>query len=261
MKTVIMGAGAIGSLVGALLYKAYYDVSLIGRKAHVDAISGEGLEIECREAIDNSIKELTKKPVTVPAFTNTSDFGVSDLVIITTKAYDTEQALKYCEGIISEQTNVLSLQNGLGLRKIVQGFLCERFDEEIAIRNSYGGITSNGVEFLGSGRIRYNGAGKTVIGNYFRQENGQDIVDMFNSAGLETIYSSDISIDIWSKFLINVGINALATYHGVRNGELAKKDDLKNRKLNHLKYSASVFLNSSFRGAATSCVIIFSPFK
>jgi tRNA A37 threonylcarbamoyladenosine dehydratase len=45
-KIVVIGAGAIGSLVGGLLSRAGEDVTLIGRKAHVDAINKSGLIID-----------------------------------------------------------------------------------------------------------------------------------------------------------------------------------------------------------------------
>ena len=35
-KIAVIGAGAIGSLVGGLLSRAGEDITLIGRKAHVD---------------------------------------------------------------------------------------------------------------------------------------------------------------------------------------------------------------------------------
>src|SRR5437762_8558668 len=42
-KVVVLGAGAIGSLVGARLHEAGADVRLIGRQDHVDAIRANGL--------------------------------------------------------------------------------------------------------------------------------------------------------------------------------------------------------------------------
>ena len=49
VKIVIIGAGAIGSLFGGFLAKKGNDVSLIGRKPHVDKINEEELIIEATE--------------------------------------------------------------------------------------------------------------------------------------------------------------------------------------------------------------------
>ena len=46
MKTVILGAGALGCVMGGLIAEAGYDVTLIGRrKSHTDAIKEKGLSI------------------------------------------------------------------------------------------------------------------------------------------------------------------------------------------------------------------------
>ena len=46
MKMTVIGAGAIGSMIGGLLSKAGEDVTLVGRKAHVDAIKPNGLILD-----------------------------------------------------------------------------------------------------------------------------------------------------------------------------------------------------------------------
>ncbi|MGA2491072.1 MAG: 2-dehydropantoate 2-reductase [Anaerolineales bacterium] len=45
-RIVVVGAGAIGSLLGGLLAHAGEDVTLIARQAHVEAIQENGLRIE-----------------------------------------------------------------------------------------------------------------------------------------------------------------------------------------------------------------------
>ena len=86
MHTVIVGAGGLGSVVGGYLAKAGYPVTLIGRPAHVKAIRDSGLEIM---AVDGRhlIREVqaTDNPKTVTA---------ADLLILTVKTYDTDEALK-----------------------------------------------------------------------------------------------------------------------------------------------------------------------
>jgi 2-dehydropantoate 2-reductase len=45
MRILVMGAGAMGSVVGGLLAKAGHDVTLVGRAAHMEAIRRDGLRI------------------------------------------------------------------------------------------------------------------------------------------------------------------------------------------------------------------------
>jgi len=46
MRIAIIGAGAIGSVIGGLLSKSGEDVTLIGRKPHVDAVNRNGLVLD-----------------------------------------------------------------------------------------------------------------------------------------------------------------------------------------------------------------------
>ena len=54
MNIVILGAGAIGSLFGAHLYQKN-DVTLVGRKSHVDAINQKGLRIDGKTQLNVKI--------------------------------------------------------------------------------------------------------------------------------------------------------------------------------------------------------------
>ena len=45
MRICILGAGALGSLVGGYLAHSGQNVTLIGRKAHIDAVNNDGLRI------------------------------------------------------------------------------------------------------------------------------------------------------------------------------------------------------------------------
>jgi 2-dehydropantoate 2-reductase len=46
MRLAVIGAGAVGSLVGGLLARAGEDVTLVGRQPHVDAVKRDGLRID-----------------------------------------------------------------------------------------------------------------------------------------------------------------------------------------------------------------------
>ncbi len=201
MKFIIFGAGAIGSLFGALL-SVKNDVLLIGRREHMDAIEREGLKIE-------GITEGIFHPKTK------WDGSRYDVVILTTKAYDTRKAL---EEIVNKfgRLPVLSLQNGLKNEEII----AEIVGEEYAI----GGITSHGATFLQEGKILHAGKGETVIGelNGRITERIKEIGEAFNACGIDTKISNKIKEEIWKKAVVNVVINGLTTLLRCKNGELLK---------------------------------------
>jgi len=45
MRILVVGAGAVGSVLGGLLAKADHDVTLLGRAWHLDVVSRQGLAI------------------------------------------------------------------------------------------------------------------------------------------------------------------------------------------------------------------------
>lgn len=226
MRTAIIGAGAIGSFLGALLYNSGYDVRLIGREAHVNKINERGLIIQQGSAKQQGYLKISQMPIKVPSSVQSDSIGSVDLAIVATKAYSTHGALSEHESVISRDTKVLTLQNGLGQKEIVEHYLEARFNSSIAQENNYGGISSYGIAFIEPGTIRYNGEGKVVVGSY-SGEDCSDIVAMFQKADLMAEASEDIIGAIWTKLLVNVGISALATYHSVCNGELVTREDLK----------------------------------
>ncbi len=90
MKIAVIGAGAIGSVIGGLLSKAGEDVTLIGRKPHVDAINQNGLILD---------GESGKMVIQVKAAENL-DFK-PDLALLTVKTQDVESSVRKVQPFLS----------------------------------------------------------------------------------------------------------------------------------------------------------------
>jgi 2-dehydropantoate 2-reductase len=206
MQIAVMGAGAIGSLFGALLARAGFDVTLIGRELHVRAIKEKGLRVSGLEEFNVKLKAVTL-PVE------------ADLFLFTVKSYDTEQAARAIP--LKETTAVLTLQNGIGNEEIIASI--------IGSERVISGKTAYGSTLLEPGHIRYTGKGETVIGELDGRvtERIKKIAELFNSAGIETSIAVDINTKIWEKLIVNAGINAITAITGLRNGEILKFDELK----------------------------------
>ena len=88
------------------------------------------------------------------------------------------------------------------------------------------GITSHGATALGPGWVRHAGRGDTFVGSGFGEENEDQDPGVrmaqycLSSAGFETRTVPRINPLIWSKLLVNVGINALTALTRLRNGDL-----------------------------------------
>jgi 2-dehydropantoate 2-reductase len=206
MKTVIMGAGAMGSLFGGLLALSGEDIWLVSpQRDHIDMILANGLTIEEKGKI------LT---VRVKATTDANSVGKADLVLFFVKTYQTEQAVSNALPLEKEDTVFLTLQNGLNNEEVI----CRRVDPKKVMV----GVTNQGATLLGPGHVRHAGWGETHIGELRERETerGSRIAGIFQKAGIETHVSSQIYELIWAKLLVNVGINALTALTGLKNGQL-----------------------------------------
>src|SRR6476659_8590203 len=115
MEIIVLGAGAIGSLVGAKL-AGNNDVTLVGRAEHVAAINSRGLQID----------GLESRVVPVRAVTRLEKIGPDALVILTTKVSDSSAALAPIVSLVRDETVLLCLQNGLGSEVIARETLGHR---------------------------------------------------------------------------------------------------------------------------------------
>jgi len=225
MKIAILGAGAIGSLFGALLWESGEDVVLIGRKRHVDAIRSRGLKVSGISG------ERIVKP---KAVTTTQEVGKVDLIIISVKSYDTKQAAKEALNMIHHNTVVLTIQNGLGnIEK-----LCEIIGEKHVV----GGVTMQGSTLVKPGEIYHAGKGPTIIGELNGEITNRikRIAETFNKAKIETQITQNIWGVLWDKLIINVGINALTAILRVRNGELIKIPEIRDIMIEAVKEAVNV---------------------
>jgi 2-dehydropantoate 2-reductase len=224
MKIVIFGAGAIGSLFGALLSKNN-DVLLLGRKSHINSIKNNGLTITGKTNLNVKINAES-------SFENIS-FS-PDLLILTVKSFDTEAAIKQVRKIINNNTKILSIQNGLDN--------IEKISKYIKLEKIIAGITTHGAFFSKPGIVEHTGMGMTVLGSLNSTKTNflYAVVKIFNESGIKTKESKNISVDIWNKAIINSSINPLTSIFQCNNGYLLENPILEILLENICKESTSI---------------------
>ncbi|MDC7227086.1 MAG: 2-dehydropantoate 2-reductase [Spirochaetales bacterium] len=214
MKISIIGAGAMGSLFGGKLSAAGNDVVLYDiNKAHVEAVNKDGLKIETLAT--GEIEVVTPK-----ASSDANEVNGSDIMIVFVKSTATGIIADNFKKAATDSTIVVTLQNGYG-------------NEEI-LKNSFGashtaaGVTSQGATFAGPGHIKHAGNGPTHI--CMSDKNNDKLkpfIQALNKAGFEADIETNIESLVWSKLVINVGINALTALSGLKNGELLDYAEMK----------------------------------
>ena len=211
MNIIVFGAGAIGSLFGGLLSKNN-KVILIGRKKHVKAINSKNLKIIGK----------TNKKIKLQAFENVTKVTDADLIILTVKSYDTDNAIKKLKPLINSKTIIMSLQNGLDNIDQIQKYVNK--NQIVA------GITTHGAIFEKPGLINHTGIGNTTIGELNGKKSPRvlKIVEIFNEAEIKTTINSNIIDEIWIKAIINSSINTLTSFFSCKNVYLLENPILEN---------------------------------
>lgn len=210
MKVAVVGPGALGCLIaGFLKVKTKEDIRLVDNSPErAKRIREGGIRIDGMSSVFTAI-DVSADP---------KEVGPCDLVFVCVKSYSTEDACKDIKYLVSEKTFILTLQNGIGNVQVLN----DHFGPERVIA----GVTNHGATLVGPGHVRHAGKGDTVIGMYNGKVLGpvRDAASLLAKCGFETKVSKDIDSVMWSKLIINVGINALTAITRLKNGMLIKHD-------------------------------------
>jgi 2-dehydropantoate 2-reductase len=195
MKVLILGAGAMGCLYGAALHRGGCAVTLVDvHREHIAAIKRDGLELETRGGTEH---------LPIPALLPEEVHEVADLVIVFTKTFQTDAALKGIAAAIGPETWLLSLQNGLGNDERLAGHVAR---ERVMV-----GVSTLPSDLLGPGRVRSHGEGGTKLYPAFTTDAGpvQAVCNALEAGGLSATPDPQISAAIWSKAIFNAAMNPL----------------------------------------------------
>ena len=184
MKTAIIGAGAIGSLVAVYLTKAGGDVTLISRKDQVKEIGKNGLKVRGARG------EETVKVKVLPRLEK--EYG---LVIFTVKTQDIEAAVRDNQTFLKNSL-ILSSQNGVQ----ADLYLKESFRQE----NMFSSIVMFGSTYARLGEVTFNFEGDWIIGKPFEPVDSKtrEIADLLRTA-FPVVVSEDIVGMKWLKLFVN----------------------------------------------------------
>lgn len=200
MRIGFVGAGGVGGYFGAKLARGGVDVVLIARGAHAEAMKQDGLQVlengvehHCRPAIvDTEVPE------------DLSKIGDLDWLIFTCKTYQTETLAALLSPYLSDESNLLSLQNGVDGAAQLQELLGRRAHAGLSIRF--------GAHVAQPGRIEVTGDGYLVIGAFPTGRNKEidALVETMQGAGVDARLSEDIRRELWRKLIINNGVNPVS---------------------------------------------------
>ncbi|MDR3278875.1 MAG: 2-dehydropantoate 2-reductase [Synergistaceae bacterium] len=213
MKIAVIGAGAMGSILGGRLAAAGNDVWLVDIfQAHVDAINQNGLRIKKGDRVDT-----IKIKAAISADAVYAEIGLVDLVLIFVKGIYTEAAIKSAQKLIGDHTYVLTVQNGVGNADILAKYVPQ---ERVLMGTtlSAGGMIEPGFVLDSSpNNFTQIMPMKGEVGPAVKM-----IVDAMNKAGWETEATPDAEQAIWNKLAVNCCTNACCTITRLTCGQVCE---------------------------------------
>ena len=200
-----MGAGAVGGYFGGLMARAGAAVVMIGRQAFVDAVNAKGLLLETTHF---------NETVRVEASTELSAAGGADIVLFCVKTIDTADTARKLAPLLTPASVVVSLQNGV--------------DNVEQIRAASGIEAVGTVVYVGCaapepGHVRHFGRGDLVIGP--PTERNMQLAAQFVRCGVPCRISDNLEGELWTKFVINCGLNAVSALGQAKYGRIAESSD------------------------------------
>lgn len=226
MKICVIGAGAIGGLLAARLFRAGETVSVVARGAHLAAIQSNGL----------TLVESDASSFAAPVFATSriDEVGVQDLIILGMKSHQVAEVADKLVPIFGPETIVMPAQNGVPWWYFdkyggqFEGVRLEcadpggRIAAHIPTRRVLATIVYPAAEIVAPGIIRH------VEGERFslseldgeKTPRAERVSQTMRKAGFKAPIVSDIRSEIWTKLWGNLSFNPISALTHATLGEI-----------------------------------------
>ncbi len=201
-KVAVIGKGAVGLLYGSMIEKA------LGAGS-VEFVMDD--ERYARHVGDNvTINGQACGIATVPA----SRARQADAVILTIKTTGLAAALDTMEAVVGPKTVIASLCNGIRSEKSI----AQRFGWRNTVLSVAQGMDAvfigNAMTYTHTGEIRFGAAEGTAAGVV------DALADLYTRAGISHTVEADIVRRMWTKLMLNVGVNQTCMVYGGTYGSV-----------------------------------------
>jgi len=216
MKICIVGAGAIGGLLGVKLAQAGNEVTLIARGPHLAAIRANGLKL-----VPEDGGEIVVRP---KATDRIADAGVQDLVILGMKAHQVAAVVRDLPAMYHDETIVFCAQNGVPWWYFMkhggpyEGRRLESVDpggviaDNLPVERVIGSVVYPAAEITSPGVVKLIEGNRFSVGEIDGAETPRikRISELLINAGFKAPILTDIRAEIWVKLWGNLCFNPIS---------------------------------------------------
>jgi 2-dehydropantoate 2-reductase len=206
MHFLIYGAGAVGAYFGAALLRGGGRVTFVARGANLAALQEYGLTVR--------LPHDTWRIERVTAVDDPRAAAAPDVVLVAVKSYDTTIAARALRPVVTGDTLVLSLQNGIENERILAAAL--------DMPPLLVALTFIGVELTAPADVTYTARGELIFGepDGTLSARGQRLAAALAAANVPHQFRSDIQVMAWEKLAWNTGFNGVTTLTGTTVAEV-----------------------------------------
>lgn len=192
MKTVVLGGGALGSIIAAHLHRAGADVVMVAREPRATLLERDGVRI-------TGLSEFTAR---VPIVRESHAAGMADLYVNALKTFQSPDVVRDLR--VREGAMALSVQNGV----YKNTELAAAFGEEGVL----GAAAMISGEVVSDGSVRFTMNESLLVGEPKGglSDRSQAVAELLAKAGIRAAASPDIRGVEWSKYAIFVPMFCLA---------------------------------------------------
>lgn len=203
-RTAIIGKGALGLLFGSMIDRA------LGSGAVEFVMDEHHYERHCNDEVT-----INGAPCKIPTVLDRLA-GTVDLVIVAVKATGLESALESLRFIVGPDTRVVSVLNGITSEERIA---C-RFGWENVVLSVAQGMDAvfidGSLTYTHEGEIRFGASEDTAEGVV------NDLCEFYSRVGIPYIVEDDIRHRMWTKLMLNVGVNQTCMAYGGNYGSVAR---------------------------------------
>jgi len=217
MKVAVIGAGAIGGLVGARLALAGVPVTFIVRGANLEALRTRGLTLVEADGREQVVRELR-------ATDDYAQAGPQDMVVLAMKAHQVEAVAEQVPRLFGPQTVVVPMQNGipywyfhrhggaLAGTRLTSVDPTGRVAAHIPPERVIGCVVYPASDLLAPGVVKHTEGERFPVGELdgSTSERVQRVSDVLQRAGFKAPVLGDIRSEIWLKLWGNLTFNPIS---------------------------------------------------
>jgi len=219
MKACIFGAGAIGGWIGTHLARAGSEVSVVARRATLEALQRHGLRLEEKGEVVAAAVRASASP---------ADLGPQDLVVIAVKAPAMAQVAGAIGPLMAPHTTVLTAMNGVpwwffeGFGGRYAGTRLQSIDPDgriaqaIPARHIVGCVVHASCSLNAPGFVKHHFGDKLILGEPSGEVTPRvrELSALLARAGHEVVVSEQIQKDAWYKLWGNMTVNPVSAITG-----------------------------------------------